>query len=129
MSKLIKVLSIDGGGIRGVIPAMVLAAVEKAAGKPTCRLFDLISGTSTGGILALGLTRPSPANPKEPQYRAEDLIKIYADDGEPSFPGTSGKRFIPSGISPRRNIPAPGWKRCCRNFSGRPCCPRPSLTW
>ncbi len=85
MSKLIKVLSIDGGGIRGVIPAMVLAAIENAAGKPICRLFDLISGTSTGGILALGLTKPSPANPQEPQYRAEDLIKIYADDGPTIF--------------------------------------------
>ncbi len=85
MSKLIKVLAIDGGGIRGVIPATVLGAIEKSAGKPLCRLFDLISGTSTGGILALGLTRPNPANPQEPQYRAEDLIKIYADDGQTIF--------------------------------------------
>jgi uncharacterized protein len=86
MSKLIKVLSIDGGGIRGIIPAMVLGAIEKATGKRICQLFDLICGTSTGGILALGLTRPDPHNPTQPQYKAEDLQKIYQDQGQTIFP-------------------------------------------
>ena len=58
MSNLLKILSIDGGGIRGIIPAMVLARIEDLTGKPISELFDLIAGTSTGGILALGLTRP-----------------------------------------------------------------------
>jgi uncharacterized protein len=78
--------AVGGGGIRGIIPAMVLAAMEKATGKPVCRLFDLISGTSTGGILALGLTKPDPQNPKKPHYRAEDLIKIYEENGQTIFP-------------------------------------------
>jgi uncharacterized protein len=86
MSKLIKVLSIDGGGIRGIIPAMVLGAIEKATGKRICQLFDLISGTSTGGILALGLTKPDPHNPTQPQYKASDLQKIYEDQGQTIFP-------------------------------------------
>jgi patatin-like phospholipase/acyl hydrolase len=85
MSKLIKVLSIDGGGIRGIIPAVVLGAIEKATGKRICQLFDLICGTSTGGILALGLTKPHPKNLTQPQYRAEDLIKIYEDEGQTIF--------------------------------------------
>jgi patatin-like phospholipase/acyl hydrolase len=85
MSRLIKVLSIDGGGIRGIIPAMVLAALEEGTGKRICRLFDLICGTSTGGILALGLTKPDPQKPAEPQYRAEDLLKIYEDKGQTIF--------------------------------------------
>ena len=49
------VLSIDGGGIRGIIPCTVLAEIEKRTGKPVAELFDLIAGTSTGGILAGGL--------------------------------------------------------------------------
>ena len=51
-----RVLSIDGGGIRGIIPALVLAHLERQMGAPAIELFDLIVGTSTGGILALGLS-------------------------------------------------------------------------
>ena len=58
MGKTIKVLSIDGGGIRGIIPATILEHIEKMTHKPIAKLFDLIAGTSTGGILALGLTKP-----------------------------------------------------------------------
>ena len=51
-----RVLSIDGGGIRGIIPALVLAHLEQRTGKPCSELFDLMVGTSTGGMLALGLS-------------------------------------------------------------------------
>ena len=47
-----KVLSIDGGGIRGLIPAVVLAELEGRTGRRIAELFDLVAGTSTGGILA-----------------------------------------------------------------------------
>ncbi|MEN6606575.1 MAG: patatin, partial [Bryobacteraceae bacterium] len=46
MSRTIRILSIDGGGIRGVIPAMVLAEIEKATERPIAESFDLIAGTS-----------------------------------------------------------------------------------
>ena len=78
-----KILSIDGGGIRGIMPAMVLAEVEKRAGKPIAELFDLIAGTSTGGILALGLTKPDEAG--KPQYKAEALIQLYREKGSTIF--------------------------------------------
>ena len=52
-----KILSIDGGGIRGLIPALVLAEIEKRTGRAVADCFDLIAGTSTGGILALGFAR------------------------------------------------------------------------
>ena len=80
-----KILSIDGGGIRGIIPAIILAEIENRLGKPIAELFDLIAGTSTGGILALGLTKPYPLNPAQPQYHAEDLIKMYRQKGERIF--------------------------------------------
>ena len=55
-----KVLSIDGGGIRGLIPALVLAELERGPGSPSAELFDLIAGTSTGGILACGADAARP---------------------------------------------------------------------
>jgi hypothetical protein len=58
---MIKILSIDGGGIRGIIPAVVLAEIERRTGRPIADLFDLIAGTSAGGILALGLSIPKNA--------------------------------------------------------------------
>ena len=83
MSETIRILSIDGGGIRGIIPAMVLAEMEQRTGKPTAQLFDLIAGTSTGGILALALTKPGDAG--QPQYTATDLVGLYEQQGRTIF--------------------------------------------
>jgi len=58
MEDVVKILAIDGGGIRGVIPAVLLAEIEKRTGQPISELFDLIAGTSTGGIPALLLAAP-----------------------------------------------------------------------
>ena len=57
-----KILTCDGGGIRGVIPAAIIAAIEARAGNPARELFDLIAGTSTGGIIACGLAAGLPAS-------------------------------------------------------------------
>jgi uncharacterized protein len=74
-----KVLSIDGGGIRGLIPALVLAEIERRTGRRTAELFDLVAGTSTGGILACGLTRPGPDG--RPLHSAEELAELYRTEG------------------------------------------------
>jgi len=55
MSQKKRILSIDGGGIRGIYPATILAEIEKQLPEPLYKYFDLIAGTSTGGIIALGL--------------------------------------------------------------------------
>lgn len=81
-----RVLSIDGGGIRGIIPATVLAEVERRAGQPVARLFDLIVGTSTGGILALGLTVPGGEEGR-PRNTASSLRELYSSQAETIFPG------------------------------------------
>ena len=78
MQKIYRILSIDGGGIRGIIPATILASIEECTGKPISQLFDLIAGTSTGGILTLGLTKPNSSG--EPEFTAHQLCKLYERD-------------------------------------------------
>lgn len=83
MPNQIKIFSIDGGGIRGIIPAIVLAEIERRTKKRISELANLIAGTSTGGILTLGLTKPG-ANGKA-QFSAEDLVKMYENEGSRIF--------------------------------------------
>jgi patatin-like phospholipase/acyl hydrolase len=78
-----RVLSIDGGGIRGIIPAMVVAHIERKMGRPAHELFDLMVGTSTGGILALGLSRPGASRPA--QFSARWVVKLYEEQGANIF--------------------------------------------
>ena len=78
-----RILCIDGGGIRGIIPAMVLAEIERRTGRRISQLFDLIAGTSTGGILALGLVKPGKRG--RPDYTAEDLVQLYEKQGRRIF--------------------------------------------
>lgn len=78
-----KILSIDGGGIRGIIPATVLDYIEQKKGKPISQIFDLIAGTSTGGILSLTLTKPGADG--LPQFTAKDIIALYRDQGAEIF--------------------------------------------
>jgi len=80
-----RVLAIDGGGIRGIIPAAVLADLERSlAPKATADVFDLIVGTSTGGILALGLTVPEDGRPR---HSAARLLELYETEAQTIFPG------------------------------------------
>jgi uncharacterized protein len=74
----VRVLAIDGGGIRGLIPALVLAEVERRSGRPVHELFDLIAGTSTGGILACALCAPDP-------LAAERVVTLYEEEGPQIF--------------------------------------------
>ena len=79
----LKVLALDGGGIHGIIPASILAYIEEHAGQPASRLFDLVVGTSTGGILALGLTAPDDAG--KPKFSARALDELYQRDAGQIF--------------------------------------------
>lgn len=74
-----KILSIDGGGIKGIFPATVLAELEERYlnGGSVAEHFDLITGTSTGGIIALGLSVG---------LRARDIANLYIKRGCEIFP-------------------------------------------
>ena len=74
-----RILSIDGGGIRGIFPAAVLAEMERRYldGDSAARYFDLITGTSTGGIIAIGLGAGIPA---------AKILQFYMQEGRDIFP-------------------------------------------
>ncbi len=86
-----RVLSIDGGGLRGLIPARVLADLERRTGRPVQTLFDLMAGTSTGGLLALALAQVDAAG--QPVHSAEDLVRLYRERGGEIFPRGGWQRF------------------------------------
>lgn len=74
-----RILSIDGGGIRGILPLAALARLERdhLAGRSIATCFDLVAGTSTGGIIALGLARG---------LTAAELLAIYIERVREVFP-------------------------------------------
>ena len=81
-AKSIKILAIDGGGIRGIIPAVLLREFEKRLGQQLWQTFDLIAGTSTGGIIELGIG--TNCNQGKP-YAAGDLVDLYVQNGPAIF--------------------------------------------
>jgi predicted acylesterase/phospholipase RssA len=86
-----RMLAIDGGGIRGLIAARVIARLEELISEEAgeqrrlADCFHLIAGTSTGGLLALGLTAPDPAHPGRPRLTGNDLVNLYVQDGPRIF--------------------------------------------
>lgn len=76
-----RILSIDGGGIKGVFPAAFLADLEAELDRPIVEYFDLITGTSTGGIIAIGLGLG---------ISAADILRFYEEKGPEIFRGGKG---------------------------------------
>jgi len=97
-----KILSIDGGGIRGIIPAVWLSEIERQTRRPISHLFNMMAGTSTGGIIAAGLSTPcidiqhetrtiydfhgsdmlfpiETISSFRPRYSAIDILELYTE--------------------------------------------------
>ncbi|KAK2967556.1 hypothetical protein RJ640_030427, partial [Escallonia rubra] len=95
--ELITVLSIDGGGIRGIIPGVILAYLElqlQELDGEDARIadyFDVIAGTSTGGLVTAMLTAPNEN--KRPLYAAKDITPFYIQHSPKIFPQIS---FLPT---------------------------------
>ena len=111
-----KVLSIDGGGIRGIIPAIILAEIEERTGKRTAEVFDLVAGTSTGGILALGLTKPGQDG--GPEYSAKKLIDLYETEGGKIFSIPVWHRIHSAGGLAEEKYPAKGIEEVALEYFG-----------
>ncbi|CAI9110129.1 OLC1v1010105C1 [Oldenlandia corymbosa var. corymbosa] len=98
--KFATVLSIDGGGIRGIIPAQILAFLEAKLQEldgPDARIadyFDVIAGTSTGGLIATMLAAPNGEN--RPLFEAKDIVKFYLDNCSLIFPKSSRDNILKS---------------------------------
>ena len=86
----VAILSVDGGGVRGLIPAMLIRDIlrrvrflKQWTGRrdevAVHRLFDIFAGTSTGALLTLGMVQPSPLSP-------EEIVRFYIEEAESIFP-------------------------------------------
>ncbi len=83
--KRFRILSLDGGGIRGTFTASVLAQFERLSGRRIADSFDLMTGTSTGGLIALGLAFGMSAN---------RILRFYVERGPAVFSTAGTGRFI-----------------------------------
>lgn len=86
-----KILSIDGGGIRGILPCTILTFIEDQLGRSISNTFDLISGTSTGGIISMGLSMPNADGLNA--FSAADMRELYVHHGSTIF-GKRQKNFL-----------------------------------
>lgn len=81
-----KVLSLSGGGFMGLYSAIVLAELERRQGKPIAETFDLIAGTSIGGVIGLGLAAGVPA---------AQIVDGFMANGERIFSGRQTTSMTP----------------------------------
>lgn len=88
ISNVFKILSIDGGGIRGIYPAHILQCVQERLGIDVFDYFDMIAGTSTGSIIAAGI-----ACQKQPS----EIVSLYQKHGAAIF-GQTKKSWWPSRV-------------------------------
>ena len=90
MNERFRILSVDGGGLRGLVPALVLRHLEQrleeisGERRPLADYFHLFAGTSTGGLISLGLTAPGADG--RPRMDAERLVRLYRERGPRIFP-------------------------------------------
>lgn len=79
-----KILALDGGGVKGVLTARILQAIEEKAGKPCKELFDTIIGVSTGGLIAAGLSI----------FSAKELVSLCIEHSKDIFPKSTLRQLL-----------------------------------
>lgn len=119
-----RILSIDGGGIRGIIPGQVLVNLERIlqdrSGKPGARIadfFDLFAGTSTGGILACTYLVPE-VDKATPRFTAQQAVDLYLEHGDEVFDLTIWQRIISVGGIADEKYSAVGLEAALNNYFG-----------
>jgi patatin-like phospholipase/acyl hydrolase len=99
-NRTVTVLTIDGGGVRGVIPATFLTLLQAQLDYPLIKYFDVTSGTSTGGLIALGLNIPKDNDDdcSDPKYTPSSVLKMYEDNAKHIFSHKMKNSFSVHGL-------------------------------
>lgn len=99
----VRILSIDGGGIRGILPGIVITQLEEKLQNKLndenvriSDMFDFFAGTSTGGILTLAYLTPNPET-NRPKLKAKDAVNLYIDRGDEIFDVSMWQRLRSGG--------------------------------
>jgi len=116
-----RVLSIDGGGIRGILPGKILVALEeklqKKSNNPNARLadyFDLVAGTSTGAIL--GAAYLCPGKDGKPKYSAQEVLDFYPDEGAHIFDESIWQKIWNAGGLAEEKYSSKGLKKALKKM-------------
>jgi predicted acylesterase/phospholipase RssA len=112
----LRILAIDGGGIRGILPAMVLSDLERRTNRPIIDLFDLIVGTSTGGLVALALACPNAEG--KPRHSARDIVRLYEVEGKRVFSRSVWHKIRSVGALAEGKYPSAGIEGVLQDYFG-----------
>lgn len=82
-----------GGGMRGLIPAHIMAYIESRTGLMMTDMVDVFTGPSTGAILNAGLNVPSKNDPNTARFKARHMVKFYEREGAKIFPADTFRDF------------------------------------
>lgn len=127
------ILSIDGGGIRGLVQARLLMALSEALARrgdhrPLHEIFDLMAGTSTGGILAAGLAMPHPIDKGRAAAKPSELANLYRDEAKHIFSKGVWPRLLPFGGLFRPLYDPGPFEALLQDKLGREACLKDALT-
>lgn len=118
MEEHVKILSIDGGGIRGIIPGTILEEIEKDFNIRIADYFDLIAGTSTGGILACAYLCPSAEDHTRPKFTAKEVTELYLTRGSEIFDVPFFHKIRSVGGLLDETYPAKGLEKALNDYFG-----------
>lgn len=126
--KMTRVLSIDGGGIRGIIPGQILVILEEKlkarSGNENARIadyFDLMAGTSTGGILTCAYLTPdkeTAGNDGRPKFDATQVVDLYLKNGGDIFSISLGHKLRTMGGVLDEKYPESGLEKALEKYFG-----------
>ena len=94
----------------------MLTEIERRTGKPVAEIFDLVAGTSTGGILALALTMRGEDG--GPAWSAEQLLALYEEEGDRIFERSVWDRIRSAGGLLDEKYPSDGMEQAFRTYLG-----------
>lgn len=110
MKNKFKILTISGGGIRGIIPATVLQEIEREYEQPVSEIFDLVVGSSTGGIIASSIGAG---------LKCEDISYLYVDQASKIFSRSSWWKIKSGWGTLLSKYPQDGIKEVVESFVGK----------